>query len=46
MNLAHAKVGENTKSVVAVCANKAFKADSRGLAFLVCFEIRIFGTMV
>ncbi|SUP19933.1 Uncharacterised protein [Vibrio alginolyticus] len=46
MNLAHAKVGKNTKSVVVVCANKAFKADSQRLAFLVCFEFSVFGTMV
>ncbi|EQL87874.1 hypothetical protein D021_2081 [Vibrio parahaemolyticus 10296] len=28
------------------CHNKAFKTDSQRLAFLVCFEFSVYGTMV
>jgi len=29
-----------------MATNKAFKADSQRLAFSVCFEFRVYGTMV
>lgn len=32
MNLAHAKVGKNTKSAVALCDNKLFKSDPQRVA--------------